>query len=218
MLRTPQTLIISICLWGVLPIRGRRRRLVANRRKDERTPSQIKQLGGGSETLLLHQDHRRAGDPIRVSMSLREPDRRRRDEKRPFPLRTKNVSTTQNNRLTAKAPYKSGANRWRPACAGRSGRISAPSATERSTKRHVLNEAASPLTKISGLHTTNFSRKLVVLEVRHADCMAQSFPSRSSIRPARLCRAIAAPTWFGRAPLHSAVISCCVLPIARART
>ena len=39
-----------------------------------------------------------------------------------------------------------------------------------------------------------------------------------SIRPARLCRAMAAPTWFGRAPLHAAVISSCVLPIARART
>src|ERR1700758_894651 len=38
------------------------------------------------------------------------------------------------------------------------------------------------------------------------------------MRPARLCRAMAAPTWFGRAPLHPAVISCCVLPVARART
>src|ERR1700747_799824 len=38
------------------------------------------------------------------------------------------------------------------------------------------------------------------------------------MRPARLCRAIAAPIWFGRAPLHAAVISCCVLPVARART
>jgi hypothetical protein len=38
-----------------------------------------------------------------------------------------------------------------------------------------------------------------------------------SIRPARLCRAMAAPTWFGRAPLHVAVISSCVLPVARAR-
>jgi len=28
----------------------------------------------------------------------------------------------------------------------------------------------------------------------------------------------AAPTWFGRAPLHAAVISCCVLPVARTRT
>src|SRR5580704_990157 len=38
------------------------------------------------------------------------------------------------------------------------------------------------------------------------------------MRPARLCRAMAAPTWFGRAPWHAAVISCCVLPVARART
>src|SRR6516165_3179827 len=29
---------------------------------------------------------------------------------------------------------------------------------------------------------------------------------------------MAAPTWFGREPLHAAVISCCVLPVARART
>jgi hypothetical protein len=46
----------------------------------------------------------RSLDPFRA---LREPDCRRRDEKRPFPLRTKNFSTTQNNRLTGKAPYKS---------------------------------------------------------------------------------------------------------------
>src|SRR5215470_15976063 len=38
------------------------------------------------------------------------------------------------------------------------------------------------------------------------------------MRPARLCRAMAAPTWFGRAPLHAAVISCWVLPVARTRT
>src|SRR5437764_11293146 len=38
------------------------------------------------------------------------------------------------------------------------------------------------------------------------------------MRPARLCRAIAAPTWFGRAPLHAAAISGCVLPSARTRT
>src|SRR5215469_10309339 len=50
------------------------------------------------------------------------------------------------------------------------------------------------------------------------DGMAWSFPSRSSMRPARLCRAIAAPTWVGRAPLHAAVISCCVLPVAKAST
>jgi len=47
----------------------------------------------------------RSLDPFRA---LREPDPRRRDEKRPFPLRTKNCQhTTQNNRLTGKAPYKS---------------------------------------------------------------------------------------------------------------
>src|SRR5690349_896644 len=46
----------------------------------------------------------RSLDPFRA---LREPDCRRRDEKRPFPLRTKNFTTTQNNRLTGKAPYKS---------------------------------------------------------------------------------------------------------------
>jgi hypothetical protein len=51
-----------------------------------------------------------------------------------------------------------------------------------------------------------------------ADCVALSFPSRSSMRPARLCRAMAAPTWFGRAPLHAAVISCCVLPVASGST
>src|SRR3954453_3683899 len=45
----------------------------------------------------------RSLDPFRA---LREPDRRRRDEERPFPLRTKNFSTTQNNRLTGKAPYR----------------------------------------------------------------------------------------------------------------
>src|SRR5437763_10481358 len=55
--------------------------------------------------------------------ALREPDRRRRDEKRPFPFRTKNCQQTQTNNqridcpategkapLTGKAPYKSGAN------------------------------------------------------------------------------------------------------------
>ena len=46
----------------------------------------------------------RSLDPFRA---LREPDRRRRDEERPFPLRTKNCQQTQNNRLTGKAPYKS---------------------------------------------------------------------------------------------------------------
>jgi hypothetical protein len=49
----------------------------------------------------------RSLDPFRA---LREPDCRRRDEKRPFPLRTKNCQHTQNNRLTEKAPYKSRTN------------------------------------------------------------------------------------------------------------
>src|ERR1700737_701617 len=38
------------------------------------------------------------------------------------------------------------------------------------------------------------------------------------MRPARLCREMTTPIWFGRAPLHAAVISCCVLPVAKART
>jgi hypothetical protein len=45
----------------------------------------------------------RSLDPFRA---LREPDPRRRDEKRPFPLRTKNCQHNPNNRLTGKAPYK----------------------------------------------------------------------------------------------------------------
>jgi hypothetical protein len=45
----------------------------------------------------------RSLDPFRA---LREPDCRRRDEKRPFPLRTKNCQHNPNNRLTGKAPYK----------------------------------------------------------------------------------------------------------------
>jgi hypothetical protein len=61
----------------------------------------------------------RSLDPLRA---LREPGRRRRDEERPFPLRTKNCqqnprtisgSTAQprgKSPLTGKAPYKSGAN------------------------------------------------------------------------------------------------------------
>src|SRR5262249_12234105 len=51
-----------------------------------------------------------------------------------------------------------------------------------------------------------------------ADGVAYSLPSRSSMGPARLCRAMTTPTWFGRAPLHAAAISRCVLPVARART
>jgi hypothetical protein len=33
-----------------------------------------------------------------------------------------------------------------------------------------------------------------------------------------IASAMAAPTWFGRAPLHAAAISCCVLPFAKAST
>ena len=46
----------------------------------------------------------RSLDPLRA---LRGPDRRRRDEEPPFPLRTKNRQQTKNNHLTGKAPYKS---------------------------------------------------------------------------------------------------------------
>src|SRR5258708_3636440 len=47
----------------------------------------------------------RSLDPFRA---LREPDRRRRDEEPPFPLRTKNCEQNpKNNRLTGKTPYKS---------------------------------------------------------------------------------------------------------------
>src|SRR5712692_4884378 len=50
----------------------------------------------------------RSLDPFRA---LREPDRKRWDEERPVPLRTKNCEQNpKNNRLTGKAPYKSGAN------------------------------------------------------------------------------------------------------------
>ena len=45
----------------------------------------------------------RSLDPLRA---LREPDRRRRDEERPFPLRTKNRLQTKNDYLTGKAPYR----------------------------------------------------------------------------------------------------------------
>src|SRR5947209_17583597 len=51
-----------------------------------------------------------------------------------------------------------------------------------------------------------------------ADDLTYSLPSSSSMRPARLCRAMAAPTWFGRTPLHAEAISCCVLPVAKPRT
>src|SRR5437773_3966877 len=45
----------------------------------------------------------RSLDPFRA---LREPDRRRRDEERPSPLRTKNLLQTKNDYLTGKAPYR----------------------------------------------------------------------------------------------------------------
>jgi hypothetical protein len=60
----------------------------------------------------------RSLDPFRA---LREPDRRRRNEERPSPLRTKNCQRTQRSDqlssrggkspLTGKAPYKSATNR-----------------------------------------------------------------------------------------------------------
>src|SRR5262249_29091490 len=56
------------------------------------------------------------------------------------------------------------------------------------------------------------------LVVAFTDVLIDCFPSRSSMRPAHLWRERAAPTWLGRAPLHAAAISCCVLPVARART
>src|ERR1700720_3039673 len=50
----------------------------------------------------------RSLDPFRA---LREPDRRRRDEERPFPLRTKNwQQNPKTTALTGRAPYKSRAN------------------------------------------------------------------------------------------------------------
>src|SRR5438445_1848780 len=45
----------------------------------------------------------RSLDPFRA---LREPDRRRRDEERLSPLRTKNRQQTKNHYLTGKAPYR----------------------------------------------------------------------------------------------------------------
>src|SRR5690348_6438758 len=45
----------------------------------------------------------RSLDPFRA---LREPDCRRRDEKRPFPLRTKNFSATQKQPLDRKSPIQ----------------------------------------------------------------------------------------------------------------
>src|SRR5580692_6873338 len=41
---------------------------------------------------------------------------------------------------------------------------------------------------------------------------------RPTIGVSRPERAQAAPTWLARAPLHAAAISCCVLPVASART
>src|SRR5437868_13662051 len=57
----------------------------------------------------------RSLDPFRA---LREPDRRRRDEERPSRSEQRTGSKTQNNRLTGKAPYKSGTNRT-PSLRGR---------------------------------------------------------------------------------------------------
>src|SRR6266446_1816241 len=48
--------------------------------------------------------------------------------------------------------------------------------------------------------------------------VAYSLPSRSWIRPARIWRCTAMPTWFGRSLGHAAYSSCRVLPVARART
>jgi hypothetical protein len=45
----------------------------------------------------------RSLDPFRA---LREPDRRRRDEERPFPLRTKNCEETQKQSLDRKSPIQ----------------------------------------------------------------------------------------------------------------
>src|SRR5712671_5656440 len=44
-------------------------------------------------------------DPFRA---LREPDRRRRDEERPFPLRTKNCQQTQTNNQRIDCPATGG--------------------------------------------------------------------------------------------------------------
>ena len=44
--------------------------------------------------------------PVSCPSSLREPDRRRRDEKRPFPLRTKNCQHNPKQPLDRKSPYK----------------------------------------------------------------------------------------------------------------
>ena len=48
--------------------------------------------------------------------------------------------------------------------------------------------------------------------------VAWSLPSRSWIRPARIWRCTAMPTWFGRSLGHAAYSSCRVLPVAKART
>src|SRR3954451_15235722 len=45
----------------------------------------------------------RSLDPFRA---LREPDRRRRDEERPFPLRTKNCEENQKQSLDRKSPIQ----------------------------------------------------------------------------------------------------------------
>src|SRR5438094_8546319 len=47
--------------------------------------------------------------------------------------------------------------------------------------------------------------------------VAYSLPSRSWIRPARIWRCTAMPTWFGRSLGHAAYSFCRVLPVARRR-
>src|ERR1700674_4858198 len=85
----------------------------------------------------------RSLDPFRA---LRELDRRRRDEERPFPLRTK-------NRLTGKAPYKSCAN-----------------LIPRSARR-ISNRVSHPIARLAamlihaGLPPAHFMQRI---EVRHA--------------------------------------------------
>src|SRR5215472_12811134 len=69
-----------------------------------RNPSEAK--AASRQALLAF----RSLDPLRA---LRGSDRRRRDEERPFPLRTKNWQQTKNNHLTGKAPYKSANFRFR---------------------------------------------------------------------------------------------------------
>src|SRR4029077_11831440 len=50
------------------------------------------------------------------------------------------------------------------------------------------------------------------------DARCHSSGCNSWIRPARMWRCTAMPTWFGRSLGHAAYSSCRVLPVARART